>query len=133
MRKFAILVLFTLALLPYTATAQGIDPWKNRSVISVIDGDTIVLDNGEVVRLIGFYSPRARHGKQAGEEFGEQARTMTEELLLGQQVEISFDQAYGKSGHRDNYGRALAYITITRGAESVFVNLELLGRGAGYF
>jgi len=113
--------------------AQGTDPWKNRAVISVIDGDTIVLDNGEVVRLIGVLSPKAPHGKNPGEPFGEQAKKITEEILLENRVEIGFDVAYGPNGHRDKYGRALAYITITRGAERVFVNLELLERGVGYF
>jgi endonuclease YncB( thermonuclease family) len=132
MRRLIVLVLFIIAL-PFAADAQGINPWKNRAVISVIDGDTIVLDNGEVIRLIGVLSPRAQHGKQTGEAFGEQAKGMVEDMLLGQQVDISFDRAYGPVGHRDKYGRALAYITITRGAERVFVNLELLERGAGYF
>jgi micrococcal nuclease len=132
MRRLLILVLFVIAL-PCVAMAQGADSWKNRAVISVIDGDTIVLDNGEVVRLIGLLSPRAPHGKNPGEPFGEQAKNITEEMLLGNRVEIGFDVAYGGNGHRDKYGRALAYITITRGAERVFVNLELLERGAGYF
>jgi endonuclease YncB( thermonuclease family) len=132
MRKLICLVPFLLFFLPLVVEAQGTDPWKNRAVISVIDGDTVVLDNGEMVRLIGVLAPRAKHGKQPGEPFGEQARNITEELLLGKQVEISFDIAYGPNGHRDKDGRAMAYLTITRGAEKAIANMELLKLGAGY-
>lgn len=134
MRRLVIFVPLLLVLLPLAAMAQqGVDPWKNRFVISVIDGDTVVLDNGEVVKLIGVSSPRAKHAKQAGDPFGDQARLITEELLLSQPVEIAFDKAYGPEKHRDKYGRALAYITITKGAEKLFVNLDLIKRGVGYY
>ncbi|MEW6735864.1 MAG: thermonuclease family protein [Acidobacteriota bacterium] len=128
----AILVPTILMALALAATAQS-DPWKNRAVISVIDGDSIVLDNGEVVRLLGMLSPRAKHGNGKGELFGEQARNIAEDLLLGETVDMTFDPLYVADGHRDKYGRALAYVTISKNVEKVFVNLELIKRGTGFY
>ncbi|MBL8150745.1 MAG: thermonuclease family protein [Blastocatellia bacterium] len=129
---FFFLLLFLTGIFGFSASAQ-VNPWKGRSVISVIDGDTLVLDNGEVIRLIGVLSPKARHGKQQGEPLGDEARLITEELLLGRQIEISFDIVYGQNGHRDKYGRALVYVTIQVGAGKDVANAELLRRGAGYY
>lgn len=126
--------LTTLVLLLFPLLTFGqIDPWKNRTVISVVDGDTVVLDNGEVVKLIGISTPRAKHGKQEGEAFGEQARNLTEDLLLGKKIEVGFDIAYGPKGHRDQYGRALIYVTVARGIEKSIANIELLKQGVGFY
>ncbi|MBI4854767.1 MAG: thermonuclease family protein [Acidobacteria bacterium] len=125
--------LIALVLLVFTLTFAQIDPWKNRTVISVIDGDTVVLDNGEVAKLIGLSSPHAKHGKQEGQVFGEQSRILTEELLLGRKIEVGFDIAYGSSGHRDQFGRALIYVTVAKGIEKSIANIELLKQGAGFY
>lgn len=132
MYKFFWLIALSLLIFPTLIFAQT-DPWKNRTVISVIDGDTVVLDNGEVAKLIGLSAPRAKHGKQEGQAFGEQARNLTEELLLGRQIEVGFDIAYGSTGHRDQYGRALIYITVARGIERSIANIELLKQGVGFY
>lgn len=132
MRKVIVLLLLLLVFAVGAVDAQTLDAWRGRAVISVIDGDTLVLDNGEVVRLIGLLAPRAKHGKQEGEPFGEQARTLTEEMLLGQRVDISFDPAYGPNAHRDKDGRAVVYITFKRGVESFIANMELLKQGAAF-
>lgn len=134
MRKILFFLPLVIMLFSFTVLAQvnGIDPWKNRTVISVIDGDTVVLDNGEVVRMIGVLTPKAKHGKQEGQPLGEQARNLTEELILGKQIEIYFDKAFGPNGHRDKYGRALAYISLSKGLEILVINQELLKLGAGY-
>jgi endonuclease YncB( thermonuclease family) len=132
MHKFFWLVTLSLFIFPLLTFAQ-IDPWKGRTVISVIDGDTVVLDNGEVAKLIGLSSPRAKHGKQEGQAFGEQARNLTEELLLGKQIEIGFDVAYGVTGHRDQYGRALIYVTVPKGIEKSIANIDLLKQGVGFY
>lgn len=132
MRKFVWSVVLAFLLFSSISFAQ-IDPWKNRFVISVLDGDTLVLDNGEVVKLIGLSSPLARHGKQESQTFGDQARALTEELLLGKKIEISFDKAYRGTGHRDQYGRALIYVTLPKGIERAIANVELLKLGAGFY
>ncbi len=131
MRKFIWSIVLAFLLLSSISFAQ-IDPWKNRYVISVPDGDTLVLDNGEVVKLIGLSSPLAKHGKKEGQNFGDQARALTEEMLLGKRIEISFDKAYRGTGHRDQYGRALIYAT-TSGIEKTIANIELLKLGVGFY
>ena len=132
MHKNFWLAALTILFFPILLFAQ-IDPWKNRVVISVQDADTLVLDNGEVAKLIGITSPQAKHGKKEGQPFGDQARALTEDLLLGKKIEISFDRAYGSLGHRDQFGRALIYVTFSRGIEKDIANTELLKLGAGFY
>jgi endonuclease YncB( thermonuclease family) len=133
MRRFVLSLVVLVSLLSFSVlTPAQIDKWKNRTVISVLDGDTVVLDNGEVVRLIGLLAPRARHAKQEGEPYGDQARFLAEELLLGKQVDITFDAVYGAMGHRDRDGRALGYLSVNKGVEKVIANAELLRIGAGF-
>jgi endonuclease YncB( thermonuclease family) len=132
-RRFVFSLVVIISLFSFSVlTPAQVDKWKNRTVISVLDGDTVVLDNGEVVRLIGVLAPRARHAKQEGEAYGDQARYLAEELLLGKQVDITFDAVYGASGHRDRDGRALGYVNVTKGIEKLIANAELLRVGAGF-
>lgn len=121
-----------LCILPTVCQAQ-VNPWKGRYVIAVPDADTLVLDNGEVARLIGLISPSSDHGKNKGDAFGNEARLITEQMLLGQPIDISFDPAYGPTGHRDRFGRALIYVNVSKGPEKVIANEELLKSGAGFF
>lgn len=130
MRKITFALL--LCMLPVLCQAQ-VNPWKGRYVIAVPDGDTLVLDNGEVARLIGLLSPPSDHGKNRGSAFGNEARLITEEMLLGQPIDISFDPAYGPAGHRDKFGRALVYVNVSRGPGKVIANEELLRSGVGFF
>ncbi len=127
-------LLCALLLCTFATICQAqVNPWKGRHVIAVPDGDTLVLDNGEVAKLIGIISPASDHGKNKGGGFGNQAKLITEEMLLGQPIDISFDPAYGPTGHRDRFGRALIYVNISRGLEKVIANEELLKRGVGFF
>lgn len=127
-------LLCALLLCTFATLCQAqVNPWKGRHVIAVPDADTLVLDNGEVARLIGIISPSSDHGKNKGSDFGNQAKLITEEMLLGKPIDISFDPAYGPTGHRDKFGRALIYVGISKGPEKVIANEELLKSGAGFF
>ncbi|MDQ7030063.1 MAG: lamin tail domain-containing protein [Ardenticatenia bacterium] len=83
----------------------------------VIDGDTIVLDTGETVRLIGVNTP------EAGQPFYEDAKRFTESLTLGRPVRLEGDVV-----PVDRYNRVLAYVYLEDGT---FVNLEILRQGYG--
>jgi Staphylococcal nuclease homologue len=58
----------------------------------VIDGDTLELDNGEDVRLIGVDTPETKHPKKPVERFGKEAAAFTKRFVEGQEVRLQYDQ-----------------------------------------
>ena len=58
----------------------------------VIDGDTLELDNGEDVRLIGVDTPKTKHPKKPVERFGKEAAAFTKRFVEGQEVRLAYDQ-----------------------------------------
>lgn len=70
-------------------------------VVSVVDGDTVDLDDGQRVRLIGINTP------ERDQPFYGAASAFTRDLLRGQPVGIEYDLE-----QRDQYGRTLAYLWL---------------------
>ncbi len=93
-------------------------------VTKVINGDTIVVNGGQTIRLIGANAP------QAEEYYAQQAYEYTTNQLLGQEVEVEVDNINVNSGHKDIYGRKLAY--IYRVSDRFFINLALVRNGYAY-
>jgi len=91
------------------------------SVKRVIDGDTIILWNGERVRYIGINTPELHHPKKPVEYLAKEANQFNERLVGGKKVRLEFDVE-----RRDRYGRLLAYIYLEDGT---FVNAEMLKAG----
>ncbi len=100
----------------------------------VIDGDTVQLETGERVRLIGIDTPeihesdklykdsqRTKQDIRAIKELGRRAYEFTKGLVEGKRVSLEFDVE-----KRDRYGRLLAYIYL-QGA--TFVNAEIVKQG----
>ncbi|MDO8525041.1 MAG: thermonuclease family protein [Candidatus Omnitrophota bacterium] len=83
-------------------------------VTKVIDGDTIVLENGEHVRYIGMDAP------EKGRPYYGEATRENKRLVNGKKVRLEYDVE-----RTDRYGRTLAYV-YTR---DIFVNAELVGNG----
>ncbi len=90
-------------------------------VKEVIDGDTIVLDNGEKVRYIGVDTPELDDNTKGLECYGIEATERNRDLVKGKQVRLFKDVS-----ERDRYGRLLAYVYRDDG---VFVNYELVKGG----
>jgi len=89
-------------------------------VTRVIDGDTVLLDNGERLRYIGINAPEL--GKtEATECFALEATTENQRLVEGQSIRIEKDVS-----ERDMYGRLLGYVYLKDGT---FVNMELISNG----
>ena len=93
-------------------------------VEKVIDGDTIRLDNDEVIRLIGVDTPESNHSEVPVQVFSKEACQFTRQLCEGFKVYLEFDNE--KKG---KYGRTLAYVYLEDGR---MVNEELLKRGYAY-
>lgn len=70
-------------------------------VARVIDGDTVVLGDGRTVRYLLVDAP------EADACFGATATRANTELVLGQRVDLAYDEVC-----EDRYGRTLAYVHV---------------------
>lgn len=92
-------------------------PRNELRVVKVIDGDTIILSDGRIVRYIGIDTP------EKGQPFYDAAKNFNRKLVQGKRVELEFDlERY------DNYGRLLAYVFVKTGRQ-IFVNAEMVRNG----
>ena len=112
------------------ATRNSADPEDGtgewRKVTRVIDGDTIVLDGDERIRLIGVDTPETVHPQKPVEYFGKEASAFTRRMVEGDRVRLE----YGQGGSReDRYGRTLAYVYLEDGR---LLNLEIIEGGFGH-
>lgn len=100
----------------------------------VVDGDTLVLENGERVRLIGIDTPEmhesaklerdsrsSQQDKAMIQELGRRSYEFTKGLIEGKQVSLEFDVE-----RQDKYKRLLAYVYLKDGT---FVNVEIVKQG----
>ena len=115
------IALFSIALLLILPILSLGDQYK---VVRVVDGDTIILNNGERVRLIGVDTTEKSHPLKPIEYFSEEATKFTRELLEGEEVRLEYD-----TERRDKYGRLLAYVYLLDG---IFVNAEIIKQGYGF-
>ena len=81
----------------------AIDDWAN--VTYVHDGDTLWLDDGVKVRVIGLNAPERARRNKPGEPLAERAREALHRWAAGNRVGLLYDVE-----KRDRYGRALAHV-----------------------
>ncbi|MEW6075520.1 MAG: thermonuclease family protein [Candidatus Omnitrophota bacterium] len=123
-------------------------------VTRVIDGDTLHLENGKRVRLIGIDTPemhdsqklyrdsrRSTQDTETIKAMGRRAYAFTRQLVEGKRVRLEFD-----AEKKDRYGRLLAYVYIDLGlagdlkpqegiyythdyGTSIFVNASIVASG----
>lgn len=94
-------------------------------VTRVIDGDTIVLEDGAIVRLLGIDTPETKDIRKPVECFGKQAASETKELLEGKKVLLEKDVS-----ETDMYKRLLRYIYLPlKDGQTLFVNDYLIREG----
>ena len=91
-------------------------------VTRVVDGDTLRLDDGVKVRLLGVDTPETKHPGKPRQWYGKEASAFTKKLLTGRRVLL---QTEGKQ-MKDRYGRMLAYVSLSDGTD---VNAELVRQG----
>jgi len=101
----------------------------------VIDGDTIQLETGERVRLVGIDTPEMhesnklyRDSRTSGEDtrtiqaLGRRSYEFTKKLVEGQRVSLEFDiEKY------DKYKRLLAYVYLKK--DGTFLNAKIVEEG----
>lgn len=106
------------------------------TVTRVVDGDTVVLNDGQKVRLVGVDTPEFHYSKKLEKDavrshrdmatiqaLGKRASEFTKTLLLSKKVALEYDRQ-----HNDRYGRTLAYIILPDGTN---VNKEIVKQGYG--
>lgn len=103
---------------------------KSFLVKRVIDGDTIELENKQIVRYIGVDSPELHHPKKPVECFASSAAEFNRQLVEGKTVLLEKDVS-----ETDKYKRLLRYVYLTEEASSsgkIFVNKKLVEEGYAY-
>lgn len=93
-------------------------------VKTVFDGDTVLLDNGEKVRLLGINTPEIDSPRKIGEPGGEQAKLWLKRRLTGRTVRLERDEEL-----RDKYQRLLAHVFTDSGEH---INLALVEAGLAF-
>lgn len=104
----------------FTSSAQSSDRSLPGEIAinKIIDGDTIELDDGKRVRLIGIDTP------EKGQRLYEEAKAKLSELVGNQKVRLEYDRET-----HDQYGRILAYIFIG----DTFINAKMVESGFAKF
>jgi len=84
---------------------------ENSRISYIHDGDTLHLNGGRKVRLIGINTPELSRGNKVAEAFAEEAKTALKALFKNNK---SISLVYGKEKH-DHYQRLLAHIFTSDG------------------
>jgi micrococcal nuclease len=112
-----------LALLLLSICLAGLGQVR-RTCVRVVDGDTLVLDGQETVRLIGVGTPETKDPRKPVEAFGREAYEFTKSVVEGKRVRLEFDQE-----RIDKYGRTLAYVYLD---DEIFLNAQIILQGYGH-
>ncbi len=104
--------------------AAGVERDGAATVREVIDGDTLTLDNGETVRLVGVQAPKLPLDRPhfAKWPLADEARAALIELSKDQPVRLSYGGA-----RRDRYNRLLAH--LHRATDDRWLQGEMLSLG----
>jgi micrococcal nuclease len=124
-RTGALFAFWLLCLLLAPAHADSCLPFRAdewvRSVY-VYDGDTIKLEDGRKVRLLGINTPEISHHGKPSEPFGKEARQALVKLLAGNpRLALRYEE-----DRKDRYGRLLAHVYLPDKRD---VELVLLRQG----
>lgn len=95
-----------------------------RRVLRGVDGDTVVLEGGERVRLIGVDTPEMKDERESVRYLAKRAAVFLADLVTKQTVRLEYERE-----RVDRFGRTLAYLYLEDGR---CVNLEVISQGFGY-
>jgi endonuclease YncB( thermonuclease family) len=102
------------------------EPGEKGRVVRVIDGDALVLNTGQSVRLVGLEAPALRPRGREPESYAVEASRTLEDMVMGREVQL-----YYPGLTRDRYDRALAHVVTTDAAgPEIWINMALIEQGA---
>lgn len=128
--NFTVLSIFFLSsfvLVPQIYAETVINPDVFESVvIKVIDGDTVRLEDGTVVRYMGIDAPELKRKVDNvwvydPEPYAEEAAKFNKSMVEGKKVIVEIDPVK----KHDRFGRLLAYIYV----DKILANEELIKKG----
>jgi len=96
---------------------------KGLTAIRVIDGDTIVLSNGDIVRYIGIDAPELADDPSKSDCYAQEAKQRNEALVFNKAIRLEKG-----SEDADAYGRLLRYVWIGE----IMANRALVAEGYAY-
>jgi micrococcal nuclease len=107
-------------------TCSGLQPAAQRTVTRIIDGETVALDDGSELRLIGALAPRAL---DAGAEPGlwpmeVAAKGELQAIVLGKSIDIMLGRE-----PTDRYGRLQGHAFVHAGGQRHWLQGHLLEQG----
>ncbi len=110
-----------------TVSTCVLQPGTARTVARIIDSETVQLDDGSEVRLIGALGPRARDAGAVEAAWPAEVRAIDvlTQLTLGRTVRLG----YG-GRQRDRYGRHLAHLFVDTADGEIWVQGAMLSAGA---
>ncbi|MBK8083997.1 MAG: thermonuclease family protein [Devosia sp.] len=116
-------MLAVLAMMPSAkAACDGLVDGPKGTVVTVVDGDTALLDNGITVRLTGIQAPRLPQGRDlAAWPLAETAKSGLAGLLVGHAVRVR----HGGERH-DRHGRTLGQLFL---ADETWVQQRMVASG----
>lgn len=122
-QKFRFATFFVILSLGVLSCAAGAS--REAVVRRVIDGDTVELADGRLLRYIGVDTPEVRRRAGNGwvvdpEPYAQEAKEANRRLVEGKQVRLEYDVQT-----HDRYGRLLAYVYVS----DRMVNATLLEEG----
>ncbi|MBI3330802.1 MAG: thermonuclease family protein [Candidatus Omnitrophica bacterium] len=123
------------------ASSCGSSLPERSTVRRVVDGDTVELADGRLVRYIGIDAPEVRRRARPGdrewragqgtgwvedpEPMGREATAFNRRLVEGKSVRLEYDVQT-----HDRFGRLLAYVYVSEpGGSEAMANAELLREG----
>ena len=128
--KTSIVHLATLAALSAVSTAamacEDLRMMGGGTVVQVTDGDTVVLDDGTIVRMIGTQAPKLPLGREGFDTWplAPEAKTELEAMVLNKPVRL------GYGGERvDRYGRALAHVFVDAPGGEIWAQQQMVAKG----
>lgn len=124
MRLFKFVCVLLVAACPAWAGPGALKDGGIARVQTVVDGDTVTLDDGRRVRLVGIQAPKLPLGRSGFKAWplGLESKALLETLLQGQEVRLRLG-----STAQDRHGRILAH--LVRESDGVWLQGALLSAG----
>ncbi|MEL6860756.1 MAG: thermonuclease family protein [Pseudomonadota bacterium] len=127
MARLGVFVLFIfLASCGAKPLLPNMEPGETGRVVKIIDGDALVLESGQSVRLVSIEAPVLYPRDRSPDAHAAESARALEDMALGRQVQLFYPGLT-----RDHYDRALAHVVTTDGrGPQLWLNAEMVERGA---
>lgn len=94
------------------------------TVSKVVDGDTVILEDGQKVRLLGIDTPETNHPDRPVERYGIKAKEYMKKRVEGKKCVLE----YTLNDNYDKYDRLLALLYL----DGILINAEMVKKGLAY-